>query len=158
MKIFVTIGTYQPFDRLIKVMDKWFENRKDIEGFAQIGIGEYVPKNMKYQRILSEKEFNKIFDEADFIVSHAGMGTIISCLHKNKPILTLPRMVKFGEHVNDHQLANAKIFSKKKYIYPIFNDQDLLKMLDNFKQIKVLKNVGDYANEDLISFLNSLCT
>lgn len=157
MKIFVTIGTYQPFDRLIKVMDNWFENRSDIEGFAQIGNGEYVPINMKYQRILSEKEFNEFFDEADFIVSHAGMGTIISCLQKNKPILTLPRLAKFGEHVNDHQLANAKIFAEKKYIYPIFSDQELIKMLDNFKKIKVLKNVDDYANEDLLLFLNSLC-
>jgi len=157
MKIFVTIGTYQPFDRLIEVVDKWFKNRNDIEGFAQIGGGTYLPQNIKYQRVLSEKEFNEKFDEADFIVSHAGMGTIISCLNKNKPILTLPRMAKFDEHVNDHQLANAKIFSEKEYIYPVFDEHELLLLLDNIKDIKVLKIVNDYADDALIGFLSSLC-
>ena len=113
MKIFVTIGTYQPFDRLIKIMDLISLNHPNWEFISQIGNGSYVPVNMKYERILSEDQFDHIFNESDVIVSHAGMGTIISCLERNKPILTLPRIAKYGEHINDHQLANAKIFSEK---------------------------------------------
>lgn len=156
MKIFVTIGTYQPFDRLIEVVDKWFKNRNDIEGFAQIGGGTYLPQNIKYERNLSENDFNKIFDESDFIISHAGMGTIISCLQKNKPIITLPRLASKGEHVNDHQLANAKIFSEKGYIYPIFDEKELITKLGKIEEIKILKKVRDSANQPLLDFLSSL--
>ena len=85
------------------------------------------------------------------------MGTIIFCLQKKKPILTLPRLAKLGEIVNDHQYTNAMIFSEKKYIYPIFSEKDLIKRLKDIQHIKVLKKVPDYASEELISFLKSLC-
>jgi len=85
MKIFVTIGTYQPFDRLIEVVDKWFKNRNDIEGFAQIGGGTYLPQNIKYQRVLSEKEFNEKFDEADSILTEQ-LDALIELVRKTNTL------------------------------------------------------------------------
>lgn len=157
MKIFITIGTYQPFDRLIKVVDDLVVNHPNWNCVAQIGEGNYRPKNMKYERTLSESEFDRFFEEADVVISHAGMGTIISCLQNNKPIITLPRIAKYGEHVNDHQLANAKIFSEKGYLYPIFNEVDLSNYLDKIEDVKVLKHIEKYANKKLIDFLANLC-
>ena len=50
-----------------------------------------------------------------------------------------------------------KIFSEKEYIYPVFDEHELLLLLDNIKDIKVLKIVNDYADDALIGFLSSLC-
>lgn len=109
--IFVTVGSQLPFDRLIKAVDRWAEEHKDQEIYTQIGISDFEPKNIKFCQTMSPDEYNDCLNRADFIVAHAGMGTIISALDNGKKLLLLSRLVRLGEHRNDHQLATAKKFS-----------------------------------------------
>lgn len=109
--IFVTVGTQFGFDRLIKAVDEWATNQSQVKCIAQIGAGDYEPKNMDWKRYLAPDEFERIFEECDLVVAHAGMGTIITALLKGKPVIVLPRLVKFAEHRNDHQIATAKRLS-----------------------------------------------
>lgn len=153
--IFITVGTQAGFDRLIKEVDDWLEN-KDIECFAQIGKSEYTPQNMNYKAYLTEQEFNEHFSLADFVISHAGMGTIISCLNKGKTLLTLPRLAQYREHRNDHQISTTKAFSQKGYIYPIYTNEDLLEHLEKFNDLSCLHRVDDYAQVSLTTYLKSL--
>ena len=50
-KIFVTVGSTYPLDRLIKEIDIINKNKK-YEIFAQIGKSEYNPKNINYAQFL----------------------------------------------------------------------------------------------------------
>src|SRR5687768_1666107 len=115
--IFVTVGTQGAFDRLISTMDQVAELLPHITFVAQVSTGgSYKAKHMKALEFISPTEFDKYFSAAELVVSHAGMGTIISAFEREKPILVLPKLVKYGEHRNDHQLATAKRLESLNYV------------------------------------------
>lgn len=152
--IFITVGTQAPFDRLIKVIDEWVSISGE-ECFAQISTGKYKPKHFNSKEYLTEQEFNEVFQKASVIISHAGMGTIISSLKEEKILLTLPRLLKYKEHRNDHQIATTEAFSEKGFIYPIFNEKDLEFHLNKLSELSCLKAIEDKANPDLLEFLEN---
>lgn len=106
--IFVTVGTQLPFDRMIRAVDEWagFAGRRDV--FAQAGPTNYQPRFIQISQFIDAVEFNKRCRDADFIVAHLGMGSIITALEMGKPIVVMPRKADLGEHRNDHQAAMAK--------------------------------------------------
>jgi UDP-N-acetylglucosamine transferase subunit ALG13 len=85
-----------PFDRLIRVVDQWAGDtgRKDIS--AQIGQTDWRPRHIDYGKYLEPVEFMRRFSSATTIVAHAGMGTILSALRYEKPILVMPRLASLG--------------------------------------------------------------
>jgi UDP-N-acetylglucosamine transferase subunit ALG13 len=105
--IFVTIGSMFPFDRMIRYMDEWALAHPDVELRAQIGDGEYEPKHMPFDRKLAQRDFDRVMNDADFIVAHAGMGSVIQAAEFQKPIIILPRLRELGEHTTDHQIDTA---------------------------------------------------
>lgn len=109
MKVFVTIGTQLPFDRLILKAESVCRENQYVASF-QIGQSSHKPSYGKVYSHLSQLEYDKLFMESDLIISHAGMGTIISSLEMCKPLVVVPRLQRFGEHRNDHQLATCEKF------------------------------------------------
>ena len=119
--IFVTIGTQLPFDRLIKIIDGLAPQLNE-EVVAQVYQCGFTPQNIKTVDFLAPDEFNALFDKARLIVSHAGMGTILSALQKDKPIIVFPRIAALGEHRNEHQLATAHKFKKMGAVNVAMNE------------------------------------
>ena len=151
--IFVVVGTQEPFDRLIRIIDEWsaLSGYNDIT--AQISAAKYFPKNFNWFDFTSPDVFDERFKEAELIISHAGMGTIISALQYSKPIIVMPRLAKFREHRNDHQLATAISFSKLNYVKSVFNRQELFDALDNRKSILPAPPISPHASTELISLV-----
>lgn len=114
--IFLTTGTQLPFDRLVRAVDEWAAKNPDREVFAQIGSGKYKPRHMTFVEKLEPLDYKRYFDNADLVVSHAGMGTIISGLENAKPLVLVPRRAALGEHRNDHQLGTAAKFGNHTLI------------------------------------------
>ncbi|MGV3704178.1 MAG: glycosyltransferase [Arcticibacter sp.] len=150
--IFVTIGTQEPFDRLVRCMDKVVAELDAVEAVAQVSHTEYPIRNMKAFSFLAPQEFSKQFSEADLIVSHAGMGTIISAMKLEKPIIIFPRLAELGEHRNDHQLATARVLDKLKYLHVAYDEETLRRMVHDFigGKLKSLHRIGDCASPELI--------
>jgi len=123
--IFVTVGTQLPFERLIKAVDEWASNHPDMEVFAQIGRTQYQPQHMTCVETMSPLEYTQKFNDARVVVSHAGMGTIISGLELAKPLVLMPRLAAQGEHRNDHQLGTAEKFSIYKQIQFVNSSEEL---------------------------------
>ena len=106
--IFVTVGSQMPFDRLIAGVEQWAERtQRAAEVFAQIGASQRVPKHIKWTREMGPDEFKQTCQRADFIVAHAGMGSILSAMELGKPIVVMPRLGRLMETRNDHQVATA---------------------------------------------------
>ena len=83
--IFLTVGTLFPFDRLVKAVDITIAKNNGYEKvFAQIGKTNYEPKNIEYTAILENRNFDKKISDADYLISHAGIGTITRALELNK--------------------------------------------------------------------------
>lgn len=131
--IFVCLGTqtYQ-FDRLTKKLDNIIgEGLIKEEVIAQIGYGEYVPQNYYYERYMSKEKFSEYQDKADLIIAHGGTGALISASKKCKNIIAVPRLSKYGEHIDDHQLQIVKILSEKGYIRVVYDIDNLNSVIED---------------------------
>ena len=157
--IFLTVGTQLGFDRLVLAIDKICKECPDVLVFGQIGPGKYTPKYFKYKRSLSLAEYSNYFDEANIVISHAGMGTIINCLVNNKPLILVPRLAEYNEHRNDHQLATIKKFSNvSMFFIPSDLEGDLKQYLTSHKFNYELNDVSPYAPVEMLDKLQDILT
>lgn len=125
--IFITLGSQKfQFDRLLKTVDDLIE--KGIitdEVFAQSGYSSYQPKYYKYKKFLDRKEFYTMEGQADIVITHGGTGAIIGAVKQGKKVIAAPRLAKYGEHVDDHQIQLLKQFENMDIIETCY-DLDIL--------------------------------
>lgn len=154
--IFLTVGSEISFDRLTKAVDQWCYKNKQIQLFGQIadpGPNGYYPQHCKWEKFISPSKYNKMYDEAELIISHAGMGSIITALITATPIIILPRHSILHETRNDHQIATAKRFSNHNGVFTVDTEAMLDPMIDQIVKNKTeitMKNVGSSADKQLI--------
>lgn len=86
------------------------ENKEDITVFS----------------MLKPEEMKKYIIDSSFVITHAGVGTIMECVENNKEIVVLPRKEKYAEHVNNHQEEIASEMEKN----------GLLKKVDTYDKLK----------------------
>lgn len=117
--IFVTLGTQKfQLNRLLKLLDDLCRTQKIKEEiFAQIGHSDYCPMHYNYIDLLDKELFEKKVKESSLVISHGGAGSIMSALKEDKPVIVFPRLRKYREHVDDHQLEIAGALSKKKLFF-----------------------------------------
>jgi len=124
--IFLTTGTQFPFDRLIRAVDQaCSRGLLDQEVFAQVGASTYQPRAFRSVSQLDRQEYNRCMSEACAIIGHAGMGTITQALDHHKPLLVLPRLKRFGEVVNDHQVDIARRFAEAGHVLAVYDAADI---------------------------------
>ena len=129
--IFVTVGTSSwDFTRLVKEMDR-IAGEIDEEVVIQLSDIEYEPQNAKYFRFTSKEEIEGLYETARVVVSHAGVGSIISTLKHSKPGIVVPRRKEYGELVDDHQVEIARELEKERRIKVVWNMEDLEETLKN---------------------------
>lgn len=136
--ILVTLGTQDKnFVRLLEKIDQLINNGliKD-KAIVQAGFTKYNSENMEIFDLIPQDEFNDLMNKADIIITHGGVGNIISALEKNKKVIAVPRLAKYGEHINDHQTQIIAKFNALGYIIGL---QDVDELDDAVKQIKKFK-------------------
>ena len=140
--IFVTVGTSSwDFTRLIKEMDRIAGNLDEVV-IMQISEIKYEPTNTKYFRFTSNEEIEELYKKARIVVSHAGIGCIVTALGHDKIPIVVPRQKRFGEHIDDHQIGTAKELEKEgkiKVVYNIENLENTLKEM-NLNHEKINKD------------------
>jgi UDP-N-acetylglucosamine transferase subunit ALG13 len=143
--IFVTVGVQLPFDRLIGAVDQWAGKQAGHQVFAQIGASDQQPRNMQSQKFLEPDQFSEKCRQADLIIGHAGMGSILTALEFGKPLLVMPRRAALGEHRNDHQLATVERFSSLDNVHAAKDETELLAMLGNLDSLLATAGGGGSA-------------
>lgn len=130
--IFVSVGTQEPFDRLAKAVDDWAATH-DTPVFGQLGAmqtGSYRPQHFEWREFLIGSEYLRRLQQAELLVAHVGMGSIITALSHGKPLVMLPRRASLGEHRNEHQLATARRFGDRQGLYIAEREQDVGAQID----------------------------
>ncbi len=142
--IFITVGTQFAFDRLIQALDtlapKVFKN---MDVFAQIGESNYTPEHIRWTAHMEKQAFEQMVKNAHFLIGHAGMGTITAALEYNKPLLVMPRLKRYGEVVNDHQVAIAAEFEKKGHLLAAFSEDQLPEKIEKLQHFTPLQRQAD---------------
>lgn len=143
--IFVTLGTQdKSFDRLLAKLDELIEKGVICdEVIVQAGSTKYKSKYMQMVAFIAMDKFNAYVEACDFMITHAGVGTIMNGIDHGKKVLAVARRAKYGEHENDHQVEITEKFEKLGYIVGCKEVADLevkIKLLTTFKVKRYTSN------------------
>lgn len=133
--IFVTVGTHeQPFDRLVKCIDEMVGNKIITEKvIIQKGYTYYEPTYCETYKLIGYDKMNEFINEARIVITHGGPSSFIAPITVGKIPIVMPRLKKFNEHVNDHQLEFARQVEKKmKNIIVVENEKELQDAIINY--------------------------
>ncbi len=146
--ILVTLGTQdKSFERLLKLIDKAIDDKIIKEKvIVQAGFTKYKSKNMEIFDTVSSDELDKLIKKADLIITHGGVGSILSALKYNKKVIATPRLSKYNEHTNDHQKQIVKEFADRNYILPLLDFNDFKKVYLKSKTFKPKKYESNNEN------------
>lgn len=153
--IFVTVGTHeQPFNRLVKAVDDLKMNGKITDSiFIQTGYSTYVPKACEYKEFISMNQMNEYMEKANTIITHGGPSSFVMALQHNKIPIVVPRLAKFNEHVNNHQLTFCNELVAKKF--PIRVIEDTTYLSDMISSMRFKNGVGNISLNN-INFVQQL--
>lgn len=143
--ILVMLGTQNnSFHRLLEEIQKCIDNNIiNDEVIVQAGSTKFKTKDMKLYKIMSAKRIEEYIKQADFVICHGGVGSIVTALKHDKKVIAVPRQEKYNEHVNDHQVQIVEAFNMQGFIKGVTQIDDLetaIKELPNFEPAKFVSN------------------
>lgn len=146
--IFVTLGTQdKSFSRLLEAIDREIENGtiKD-RVVVQAGFTKYESKNMEIFDLIPQDDFDEYIKNSDLVITHGGVGSILTAIKNNKKIIAAARLERYNEHTNDHQKQIVKEFSEQGYILELRDFSKLGKLIEKSKTFKPKKFVSNTDN------------
>lgn len=144
--IFVTVGTHeQQFNRLVEYMDKWAAEH-DEKVVMQTGYSTYEPKHCEWSKLYPYQKMVEMVNEARVVITHGGPSSFIMPLQIGKTPIVVPRMKKYDEHVNDHQLL---------FCHQVADRVGNIILVDDVDQISNTISTYDKIVKNMKSSLNS---
>lgn len=156
--ILVLLGTQNNnFSRLLEEIEKCIKNKKiNEEVIVQAGYTKFKSEHMKIFDLIPGAKLEELQDKANVIITHGGVGSIVSSIKKGKKVIAVPRLHKYGEHVNNHQREIVDMFGAKQYIISC-NDvnqlEEALEKVDEFEPrkyecgaSKIMDIIQEYIN------------
>lgn len=157
--ILVTVGTQdKEFTRLIKaVEDLVIKNVIKEDVVVQAGYTKYFSDEIKIFDYIGMDEFEKLINDCNILITHGGIGSIITGIKKDKKVLAMARLSKYHEHVNDHQKQIIENFSKEGYIIEI-DENNLEEVITNIERFipKKYDNVNDKMINIVTDFIENI--
>jgi len=143
--ILVLLGTQNnSFKRLLEEIDNLINKKAITEDvIVQAGYTKYETENMEILDLISKEKLDELQDKASIIITHGGVGSIISSIKKGKKVIAIPRLYEYQEHVNDHQKEIVEKFNEQNYIIGLKDVKDLEKAvikIPDFNPEKYLLN------------------
>lgn len=104
LRIFVSLGTIRPyrFDRIIDALGSAIKPGDEVTW--QLGDTDRRDLPGDVFDHVDAEAFSRYCAEADVVVTHAGVGTLMSLLDAGQKPLVMARRSSLDEHVDDHQL------------------------------------------------------
>lgn len=134
--ILVVLGTQdKEFTRLPIEIERLVEIGKITDKvIIQIGNTKFKTKlaedKIEIIKFNSPDEMKQLIRNADLLITHGGVATIIEGLNFGKKIIAVPRLKQYKEHVNNHQLQIIENFNDKGYIIGTNGIEDISTALD----------------------------
>jgi UDP-N-acetylglucosamine transferase subunit ALG13 len=95
------------FHRLLRAMDH-IAAQGDEEVVMQVGATDYRPSAARWFTYAPASQMEALCKQARIVVSHAGAGSILTALRHGKPMVVMPRLRRYGEMIDDHQVELAE--------------------------------------------------
>jgi exopolysaccharide biosynthesis glucuronosyltransferase PssE len=125
--IFVTVGTNEAaFDRLVVALDRIPLGE---EIFAQCGSSSNRPGRATCVDFLPFEELTELVRRARVVVTHAGAGSTMVALANGKRPIVVPRLRRYGEAVDDHQVHFARRLAESGLVTIAEDPENLVEVL-----------------------------
>ncbi len=122
--ILVTMGTNDyPFERLYELISREALYRDDrCQWFIQSGVVEVadLPASGEVASIVPRERMETLIRESALIISHCGIGSLNLALKYRKRTVFVPRVCRYNEFSDDHQLQIAAEIKNRRMtvVYP----------------------------------------
>jgi UDP-N-acetylglucosamine transferase subunit ALG13 len=137
----------------VRTVDAWSAGHPEHHVLAQIGDGTEPPRHLHWTPRLDAATFRRCLYEADLVVTHAGMGTILTALELGKPTIVMPRRGHLRETRNDHQVATAESLAGDERVAVAWDEHELLEQLDRMAEVAPPPPVPSHASAELLDAL-----
>ena len=148
--ILVTLGSQdKAFTRLLENIDKEIEKgniKEKVVVQAGYTVDKYQTNNMELFGLVDRDEFRRLVSECSLLITHGGVGSILVGLKAGKKVIACPRLFKYKEHMNDHQVQIINEFAEAGYILAYNENDKLSDILEKAKKFKPKKYVSNTEN------------
>lgn len=153
--VLLSVGTQkQQFTRLFELVLNCEELKKE-KIISQSGYTKFEDNRIESFDFISLEKMDEYMEKADLVICHGGVGTILSAIMKGKKVIAIPRLAKYGEHINNHQIEICEELEKEGYILYYKDGVDTLDELIkkiktiNFKEYKSDRNYLDILRKEI---------
>lgn len=140
MSTFVSVGNAkQEFLRFFQMID----NVADLlpkPVYVQRGHTQYENEKFDVVRFINMDQFQLKMADATVVILHAGAGSVINAINSKKKPIVIPRLAKYNEHVDDHQLEFSTQLEKKNKVCVVQNDGDMSASIQELLNIQFIQN------------------
>lgn len=156
--IFVTVGSQRfQFNRLLMKVDELLEKQVIQDTvFAQTGYCDYIPRFFEHIAFMETDVFADMESKADLVITHGGTGAILGAVKKGKKVITVPRLKKYKEHVDDHQVQILKEFDEMGIIKACYELEKLERVYQEIQNmilqpyhtntIRIISSIDSFLN------------
>ncbi|TCZ69054.1 glucuronosyltransferase [Flaviaesturariibacter aridisoli] len=158
MNVFVTIGSQEPFARLLTIVDELALHFPALRFTAQTTPGHpFEARHIETLLFIPPAAFRQHLLDADLVVCHAGIGTILNVLELEKPLIVFPRLARHHETRDDHQVATARAFVQQGYLHMAESSEELRARIEDFLQGKLRGSarIRPFASDGLLESLET---
>jgi UDP-N-acetylglucosamine transferase subunit ALG13 len=155
--ILVLLGTFPiPFERPLRELDRLCAHGLITEDvIVQNGYTDFTSVHLTLRPFIAPDQLLGLYERANLIITHAGTGSLIKGIKRGKTVIAVPRLLKLGEHIDDHQMEILNEFVKMQYVIPWMEEDNLEDLLEESKTfsprpyISKKKQIVDYLTDYL---------
>lgn len=138
LMILVTLGTQdKQFKRLLNLVQEQIDRGNIKEKvIVQAGYTTFQSKDMEIFDLVERETFSKLISECSILITHGGVGSIITGLQNHKKVIVVPRLAKYNEHMNDHQIQITDNFAASGYIIPLYENDHLEEAIEKARNFQ----------------------
>lgn len=130
--IIVLLGTFPTaFERPLVEIDRLCrEGIIKEKVIVQSGHTKFDSEYLEMRPFIPPDELTELYKEARLVITQAGTGSLLKGMKLNKKIISIPRLAKYEEVVDNHQEEILHEFTKLNYILPWTEDVSLETVLN----------------------------
>lgn len=95
---------------------------------------------------MDAKRFENLQDKADIVIAHGGTGAVIGALKKKKQVIAVPRLAKYGEHIDDHQKQICGVLADQGLLVEVLKIKELNGAIKKLKKYPIIKIYNKESN------------
>lgn len=123
--IFATCGSsHFPFERMMTALAELPASDLHVQH------GPAIPPPCAWaRRYMPFGEVGEQMDLADLVVTHAGVGSILSAVRAGHRPIVFPRLKRYGECVDDHQAELAEVLQERHTVVIVRTSAELIEAI-----------------------------